>query len=149
MNSARQPFQGSSRQRSRRQRRGAVIIAALVCLVIVVAMLGVMLRAALLAQRQLHVERDRRQCELLLEAGLDRAARDLAQQADYRGEIWKLPASEVLGTAAGQVTIAVAHPADRQPLQISVTAEYPLGSEHSIRRSRTILVPSNTNQPEE
>jgi hypothetical protein len=148
MSRAMPSFRKSSCERGR-PRGGAVIIAALVCLAIVVAMLGVMLRAALLAQRQLHVERDRRQCELLLEAGLDRAALELAQQGEYRGETWRLPADAVLGTAEGQVTIAVARPADAQPSQISVTAEYPLGSEHSIRRSRTIWIDSQTSQSQE
>jgi hypothetical protein len=125
-------------------RRGAVLVAALVCLLIVMAMLGAMLRGTLRARMQMHVQRDLRQCELLLEAGVERAAFRLASEADYRGETWAVPADSVVGSGEGQVTIAATRAADDQPWQLSVAAEYPLGSDSSIRRSRTVFVPSKT-----
>lgn len=128
------------------RRRGAVIIAALVCLLIVMALLGAMLQGTLRARRQMHVERDLRQCELLLQAGAERAVHRLAQESDYRGETWTVSANANLGLADGQVTIAASRAAD-QPWQLNVNAEYPTGTEHSIRRSRTISVPSPSAQP--
>jgi hypothetical protein len=128
--------------RPRLRRQGMVLTVALVCLIIVMALIGGLLQGTLRARRQLHVERDRRQTELLLDAGARRAAWRLSSEADYRGESWSLPAEEIVGAGAGQVTIAAARQADNQPWQVQVVAEYPLGTDLSIRRSRTILVPS-------
>ena len=63
------------RQRLRREcrRTGAVLVVALVCLFIVMSLLGGMLKGALRERRQLGQQRDLRQTELLLEAGVDRA----------------------------------------------------------------------------
>jgi hypothetical protein len=117
-------------------------VATLVCLVIVMALLGHMLVGALRIGRQMHAERDRRQCDLLLQAGLDRCARRMAADEPYLGEVWDVPAAEIGGSAAGQVTIRVAS-RDEGPPQTHVLAEYPLGSESSIRRSSTFQLQSN------
>jgi hypothetical protein len=119
-----------------------VLIAALVCLAIVMALLGAMLASAIRSGRQLHAERDLRQCELLLAAGVERARLRLASESEYRGETWKLPAAEILATGDGEVTIDIALDSSQQPWPFRVTAEYPVGSERSVRRSRTILLPS-------
>jgi Tfp pilus assembly protein PilX len=119
------------------RRRGAALIAALVCLVIVMALLGHMLVGALRMGRQMRVERDRRQCELLLQSGLDRAAFQLAAAEPYSGEVWNVATDEIGGSGEGQVTIQVSRNGDSPPL-IHVLAEYPMGSEHSIRRSRSV-----------
>jgi type II secretory pathway component PulK len=129
-------------------RRGAALVVALVCLLIVMALLGTMLVGALRSGRQLRVERDRRQCELLLQAGLDRAALSLAADASYAGEAWDVPAAEIGVSGVGQVTIHVSRPGEGYP-QIRVRAEYPLGSAHSIRRSRTAQLQSTTPLPKE
>jgi hypothetical protein len=123
-------------------RQGAVLVAALVCLLVVMAMLGAMLKGALLAQRQLHRERDLRQTELLLQAGSDRAAYRLANDANYRGENWKLPANAIVDNGEGQVTIEASATGAPSVWSVKVVAEYPLGGETSIRRSRTFQVPS-------
>lgn len=132
-----------------RQRRGAILIVSLVCLVIVMALVGTMLVGAMRSSRQLRVERDLVQCELLLQAGLDRAARDLAANpADYAGETLDIPAAEIGGSAAGRVTTEVTRTGD-QPPQVRVGAEYPAGSEHSIRRSRTFHLSSSPSPSQE
>ncbi len=120
---------------SRRIRRGAVLAAALVCLLVVLSILSSMLHSAIRARRQLHAERDLRQTELLLEAGLDRAASVLGQSADYRGETWNVPAAEILGHGEGQVVIELKESSDANARQVHITAEYPHGSERSVRRS--------------
>ena len=128
--------------RSNRPRRGTVLIAALVCKVVVIGLLGSLFQGSLRARRQLHAERDRRQTELILQAGVARAALQLRLDADYRGETWTLPAEAIAGTSAAQVTINTARDADNQPWSVHVVAEYADGGEHSIRRSCTILVPT-------
>lgn len=122
------------------RRQGAMLVVALACLAIVMAIVGVMLQGALRARRQLHVERDLRQVELLLEAGLDRAAFQLASNDDYEGETWRIPASDLLGASDAEVVIVAERPTDAEPWQVRVAAEYPLGTVASIRRTRTFQV---------
>ncbi|MFV2067974.1 MAG: hypothetical protein ACC645_13455 [Pirellulales bacterium] len=126
--------------RGSRRRSGAVLVAALVCLLIVTAMIGTMLERAVSARRQLRVERDRRQAELLLQAGVDRAALRLVRQTDYQGETWMTPEEVMAGR--GQVTIEALRASDTTSWRVHVIAEYPFGSERSIRRSRTFVLPS-------
>ena len=137
------------RSANRVARRGAVLVAALTCLLIVVALLGAMLLAALRTSRQLSVERDLRQCDLLLQAGIDRALLKASVAADYRGETWDLPGESIVKSAAGRVTIVVAPSEGNSSSQINVTAEYRLGGDTSIRRSRRFAFSSETNPPEE
>lgn len=122
------------------RRRGAMLVVALACLAIVMAIIGVMLQGALRARRQLHVERDLRQVELLLEAGLDRAAFQLDSDDDYAGETWQIPASDLLGRGDGEVVIVAERSGDAEPWQVRVAAEYPVGTPRSVRRSRTFQV---------
>ena len=115
-----------------------MLVVALVCLLIVMSLLGGMLKGALRERRQLRQQRDLRQAELLLEAGADRAAFRLAADADYAGETWSVPAEEIIGLGAGQVEIETVRDASDGPFQVRVVAEYPLGGESSIRRTRHI-----------
>ena len=118
-------------------RSGAVIVAALVCLLIVMTMIGAMLQTAMRARRQMHAERDLRQTELLLQAGMQRAAVRIANESEYRGETWSLPADQIAGRSDGRVSIVTSRASNGEPWQVRVVAEYPLGGETSIRRSRT------------
>jgi hypothetical protein len=129
----------------RSQRLGTALIAALVCLTIVMALLGNLLVGTLRMNRQMHAERDRRQCELLLSAGLARAANRLEQDVAYAGETVKLPAAAAVGLGEGQVTIEVSRSSEAAT-KIHIVAEYPLGSDHSVRRSRTVQPKTNPSQ---
>jgi hypothetical protein len=126
-----------------RDRRGVALITALVCLAIVMALIANMLVGALQISRQMRVERDRRQCELLLQAGLDRAVLRLSAAEPYQGEVFDLRAADIIQRGDGRVTIEVSREADAPP-QIHVVAEYPVGSDHSIRRSRKVQLKSTT-----
>jgi type II secretory pathway pseudopilin PulG len=122
-----------------RRRKGAVLVVTLVCLAIVMALIGQMLVGAVRSRRQMHAERDLLQCEHILQAGIDRAARQIAADAEYDGELLDAPASDIGGIAAGRATIEVSRPVGAPP-RIRVQAEYPMGSEHSIRRSRSFTL---------
>jgi hypothetical protein len=135
--------------RNRQARRGTVLVAALVCLLVMMTILGNMLLGSTRARRQLHPERDLRQTELLLAAGAQRAAYRLATQPEYRGETWRLPAESIVGDGAGEVTIAATRNSDDAPWQVRVVAEYPQGSNLPIHRSRTFLVPNPSTQTQE
>ncbi len=129
----------NARRRASR-RRGAMLVVALACLAIVMAIVGVMLQTALRARRQLHVERDLRQVELLLEAGVDRAAFGLASDSNYVGETWRIPAEQLLGCGDGEVVIVAARSGDAEPWSVRIAAEYPSGAPTSVRRTRTFFV---------
>lgn len=124
------------------KRSGAVIIAALVCLLVVMAILGAMLRGTLRNFRQMRSERDLRQTELLLQAGSERAVNRLANDANYRGETWSLPSDEVAGSGDGRVTIEITPATGKAAGNAKVLAEYPLGGETSIRRSVVFQIPA-------
>jgi hypothetical protein len=124
-------------------------VAALVALLIVMTILGNMLEGTLRARRQLRAERDRRQTELLVDAGADRAAARLSADVNYRGETWSLPSQAIAGSGDGQVAIEVIRGEDEAQRQVRVVAEYPIGSASSIRRSRTFAVRFPTPQGQE
>jgi Tfp pilus assembly protein PilX len=128
-------------RRYNRQRRGTVLIVALVAMVVIMAMIGAMLQGTLRVRRQLHAERNLRQCELLLQSGMARAHHRFAKEADYREEKWKVATNFAPAAAEGEVTIRISRPAETDPWQINVVAEYPLGNEHSVLRSTTIPIP--------
>ena len=123
------------------ERRGTVLVAAIVCLLVVMGILGSMLKGTLLAHRQLHRERDLRQAEFLLQAGSDRAVYRLANNTTYRGESWNLAADTIANKGSGRVTIEILPTDGQSARKVQVVAEYPLEGETSIRRSRTFQVP--------
>jgi hypothetical protein len=135
--------------RTRRRRGGLMIVAALVCLLVVTSIVGSMLKSALRARRELHVERDRRQSELLVEAGADRAVARLAAEPGFRGDTWELPAAAIVGHGGGRVMTEVSRSADNQSQQIRVVAEYPLGRDFPIRRSHTFQIVTSQTQSQE
>jgi hypothetical protein len=124
-------------------------VAALVCLVIVTTIVGSMLQGALRARRQLHAERNRRQTELLLAAGANRAAARLASDPEFRVDTWNLPAEEIVGLGDGRVTTEFSINNDTGARQLHVVAEYPIGRELPIRRSQSFQLPSVTTQSQE
>jgi hypothetical protein len=141
MRTNRKPSLPRLRHRGRRPRRGSVLVATLVCMLVVMMILGIMFQGAVRAHRQLYRERDLRQTELLLQAGCDRAAFQLSNAEDYHGETWNLPADMVVGAGRGRVTIETTRSGSQPTWDVKVVAEYPQGSDTSIRRSRTFQLP--------
>jgi hypothetical protein len=158
------------RQARRQRRPAAILIVALVTLLVVSSLVLSMVKRALNDRRQLRQEHDLQQVELLVDAGLRRAAIRLAADADFDGETWDIPAAELTGHGEARIVIEVAPiPADESPTEdapagesdddpageaqlIRITAEYPFGSETSIRRTRTVTlrppsVPAAPDQP--
>lgn len=125
----------------KRKRRAAVLIVALVALG-VAAMAGLaMLRVIADGRKELRVESWRLQAGWLAESALDRAAAQLARQSDYRGETWKIPASE-LGTDDAAVVRIHVEPVAGQPARqsIHVQADYPDDPHQRVRESRDTVI---------
>jgi hypothetical protein len=115
-----------------------------VCLLIVTSMISGMLQSALSGRRQLRSERDRRQVELLVQAGADRAARLFASEPSFRGDTWSIPAEAIVGSGAARVITKVSR-ADAETLQVQVVAEYPTNRDFPVRRSHTFqMTPQST-----
>ena len=72
-----------------RRRTGAVLISVLACLVVTTAIAALTVRQSLEARRQGRVERQLRQTQYLLDAGIRRAAERLRADASYSGETWQ------------------------------------------------------------
>ena len=69
-------------------RSGALLICVLVCLLVASAMVTVTTGTALQARRNLRLQHQMRQTELLLDAGVLRAASQLQRSDQYEGETW-------------------------------------------------------------
>ena len=142
-------FRRAKFKRTQFHRRGLMIIAALVCLLVVTSLVGSMLKNALRARRELHTERDRRQAELLIEAGASRAAARLASSPAFRGDTWELPAADIVGQGGGRVTTEITSKENQATLQLRVAVEYPIDRDFPIRRSQTFNLKTSKPQSQE
>lgn len=135
------------------RRRGTVIVCVLACLVIGSMLAATTMQAALQGRREVRLQRQLRQTELLCEAGVIRAAQQLTQSADYTGEEWR-PALDIPAFFDAQVVITVDNIQDSPVLQITVVARLDSSSDNDgpMQRSHTFntiaSTPSHTeNQP--
>jgi hypothetical protein len=80
--------------RSEKQRGGSIVVCVLVCLLVASTMVTVTTTWALRSRREVRLGHQMRQTELLLDAGVLRAARRLQDSSDYQGESWR-PAAAI------------------------------------------------------
>ncbi len=132
-------------------RRGALLICTLVCLLVSTSLVGILIHRAIRSRRHVHTLHQLRQTELLLDAGVLRAATRLQSDPQYSGELWE-PSIAIEAFPNPTVTIRVdgtTSPAERF---VAVTAS--LGDESTddqaalgiaTRRSHSFLyrIPSN------
>ncbi|MFM8537250.1 MAG: hypothetical protein ACKOES_04145 [Planctomycetaceae bacterium] len=121
-------------------RRGAVMVLALVALAVAAALAAAVLRSALLARRALRTEHDLRQIERLLVAGAD-AARARAETGGMRAWELVLTPAELAGSGSARLA---AVPAPASASELTLVVEYPLEGPLTIRRSRTVVLPSTS-----
>lgn len=121
------------------KRGGSLLICVVACISIVSSILMGATHSALRARSQVRVERQLRQVELLLEAGVRRAAARAAEQDEYDGETWTLAADAIPEFARGRVDIEVDR-SGAQPI-VNVAAELSAGSARTIRRSFQFSLP--------
>lgn len=88
-------------------KHGAILVIVLVTM-LVTFMLGVALvKKVLIHRQQIQVLNGQQQGLWLAEAGIQRAVRHLADQSDYEGETWEVPADVLGKPRSAQVTIEV------------------------------------------
>jgi hypothetical protein len=125
--------------RADHRRRGVVLLAVMVCVLIAAAVVASLTRGALLAQRQFRARRDQLQAVWLAESAVERAVSRLATDADFRQETWSLGPDELGGRLGGTADIRVTALPDSR-LNIRVTVEYPNHPDHRVRYRRDVTV---------
>jgi multidrug efflux pump subunit AcrA (membrane-fusion protein) len=128
-------------QRSERNRRGAVLLIVLVCLIVITLVCVTLMRQGVAARGQVRAEERRLQAKWLAESGLERASARLANEADYQGETWTVSPDALGGPWPGRVTIVVA-PVDGQGARrsVRVEADYPSGAALRARQRIETLI---------
>ena len=125
-------------------RRGALLAAALVAMVVAGSILLSILQTVVAHHRQTFTHRQQVQAQWLAQGGIDRAVAQLRSSSEYRGETWNVPEDELSGSAPGKVVIRVEPLADEpNALQISAQADYPSDTDHRARQTREVVVHLN------
>lgn len=124
-----------------RRRRGMLIIAVLICLIVLTLIAGALLRVGVAQREEVRAQERRLQAEWLAEAGLQRAIARLDVDSRYAGETWEIGARELDAADAATVAITVERPPhDAGARTIRVRADYPRDPPGRIRRSRQTTV---------
>jgi Tfp pilus assembly protein PilX len=131
------------------RRGGAVLIAVMFCLAVITLLWGVLLRVALMQQRQQQMAEWHTQAQWLAESAIERAAAQLVGSSDYSGETWQVAQSELGVGATGVVLIEV----DRSDgsaaaRHVRVRADYLRDGERRARVSKQIsmIIPSHSTE---
>jgi len=127
-------------------KRGVVLVCVLVCLAVATALVTSTVQTALRARSETRKQRELQQAELLLEAGAQRAARELASDTEYVGETWQL-ASGVCGREPATVTITIETNDEKKT--VTLVAHVPADLETGIQRSHRFAVPVSQSSAQE
>lgn len=136
-------------RRSRSSRRGVVLAAALVCLIVVTALGGLLLNATLGAQRQALRREHQLQALWLAESGAERARAALAESAEYRGESWQLEAEQLGGTYPALIAIQIEAGDGPSAGRIVVEAAYPKDHPRRVVWTQTLRMQASPGGEEE
>jgi hypothetical protein len=124
-----------------RRRQASILICVLVCLAVATALVVQTTHSALRARRDMRTERQLRQTELLLEAGVQRAAQRLAANVEYSGETWILSPESIPGSSLARIEITVPSLDDGDwPRRVQVVAQLSAGGLNAIQRSYTFPI---------
>lgn len=116
--------------------RGSILVCVVACLGIASALVLAMTQSALRAHKEVRTDRALRQTELLLEAGVQRIAQQLARDPEYTGETWILAPETIRGAESAQLELKVPSLDDGQwPRHAQVIARLPSGRGQVIQRS--------------
>lgn len=114
------------------RRRGGALVIALVLLTVASLLGVVVVRSVIAHARQLQRTPWRLQAEALVEAGLNRAAAQLATAPDYTGETWQIPAADLGDRFAARVDIR------KNVAGLTVTVRYPDRDTDRVQVTRTL-----------
>lgn len=118
-------------------RRGAVLVAVLVTLMVASVLLAAMLRTGRQEYELLRGRQQRMQAIELGEAALERASAKLTTDANYQQENWRVPAADLGGAIDALITISVQTPGDNpRRRHVHVEVNYPPAGEQRARHRR-------------
>jgi type II secretory pathway component PulK len=122
-------------------RRGAVLVLAMVCL-LVVATIGVALTQLLVEEhRQARQRQYQLQALWLAESAVQRAATQLRVSPDYEGETWQIEARSMGSRWPAEAVIRIEPVESEQMLRrIVVQARYPKRELYGVLQQRQILI---------
>lgn len=128
--------------RSNSRKRGSGLVIALVTLLVVTSIMGSIMHALLTELRQTRQTAIEVQAQWLADAAVERAAAQLAANANYEGETWKvdLPASSSMPESHGVVEIKIEQGDRETRSRIIVHANYPEDSRRRVSAERTVSV---------
>jgi len=123
-------------------RRGAVLVAAIVCLAVASMIFVSIVKMAASCRRVADTQSREVQAGWLAESGLERAAARLDAEEDYSGETWTISATDLAGRDGAVVVVEVL-PVDGRPRRrlVRARADYPNDSHHRARQTREVVVP--------
>lgn len=127
------------------RRRGAILIAVLVCLLVVSALSIQLVRGMILQQRQQRVRQDEVQAYWLAKSACDRAAARLQQDENYAGETWTIDADQ-LKLSHGALAVIGLEPVEDDPEKRRVIVEATAWAEGERRvtaRKELVIVVHN------
>ena len=132
---------GTDGRRGQR-RRGLVSVVMLIGLIVLGLVANSLFRLASGRRVLAKLAENQAEASALADSGLDRALARLQAQADYPGEIWEIPASDLGGRGSARIEIEV-RPDPRHDDQrtLHVTADYRVARPGPIRQSRTLFLP--------
>ncbi len=133
-----------------RHRGAMLLISVLACLTLVMVLVAVWVRAIGQERRQLRSQQNCLQAAYLAESGLRRAEAQLAKNAKYDGEIWRIDGDTSPAAAGATVTIRVESVSDNaQARRVRAMADFPAEGTARARRSQeiTIVLPSREATP--
>lgn len=122
----------------RKVRKGTILVAVLVTMLVVTSIVGTTLVVSLRSQRECRVERQMAQIQFLCEAGAIRASQRLLLEPDFSGDRW-LPDLGDGSEAIAEVVTKIHSELDQQPT-IEVLASLESGP-YMQRVQRTIHFP--------
>ncbi|MDZ7617512.1 MAG: hypothetical protein U1E05_10935 [Patescibacteria group bacterium] len=133
------------RRQIRPKRSGFLLLSALVCVALVIAMGGLMTRMMVVNSQYDRAQLRRMQCQWLVDSGIERAAARLATEAEFTGETWHIEPEQLDGRNGAVVQIAVTPQAEPSAWRtVSVQADYPADSPARVRHSRVVRLPYKT-----
>lgn len=138
-----------SRQKSE-ARRGLVLICVIGCLVVCSVLIALTVQSSLRGRRESRLQLQLRQTELLCEAGVMRAAKQMETSEDYTGEQWH-PELNLENYHDAVVDIRVAtvdqvEPSNQSTKKVTVIAKLDsyLDQDGPMQRTHSFNVPTQT-----
>ena len=128
-------------QNSPSNRRGAVVLFAIIALLLTSIIGGSLMKTALAQRRFALRKQTRLQSIWLAESGVERAAARLFRDPHYTGETWSISASDIGGNKDAEVIIQI-ETLDDVPNRRRVTAiaDYPQNLPQRSRTRKVVIV---------